>query len=189
MIEIKRDKSEFRRRLPEVALIYQAAFSGPPWHEDLPIDEAEHRIQVHAGQDGFDALLAYDHAGTIVGSLWYEDMTPEGIVQTKGEAVAAFAAVVQQQHGIERVVFTHDTIVHPKYQGRKIASQLKDRYIDEIAQGSPNGAVILTRHRDDNLGIIRTSETQGFSRTGIRMPSSQNPDTHHEYWYKMFLTA
>jgi ribosomal protein S18 acetylase RimI-like enzyme len=185
MIEIRRNKEEFSKRLTEVAQVYQAAFAGPPWKEQLPLEEAVKRIEVHAVEEGFDALLAYEPPNKIVGSLWYEDLNVDALEEKKGSDLAKFTSEVQKQ-GLERVIYTLDTVVDPAYQGRGIASSLKDQYIKEIDTTSPNGAVVLTRHRDDNTGIIRTSEKQGFLRTRIRMPSSQNPKTAHEYWYKVF---
>jgi RimJ/RimL family protein N-acetyltransferase len=183
--EIESQTIEFKERLPEVATIYQAAFAGPPWREQLSFEEAMRRVEAHAEQKGFGAFLAHDHTQKIIGALWYDIVDITELREKKGNALADFTNNLSALHSIQRIIFTQDTIVDPTHQGKGIASKLKDTYIKALSKASLNSGIILTRHRDDNTGIIRTSEKHGFTRTGIRTPSSQNPKLSHEFWYKM----
>lgn len=56
--------------------------------------------------------------------------------------------------------------------------------VELLQEKYPGGVLAYTRMRDDNHGIIKINTRTGFSRSGVTVPSSSNPNLKHEYWYK-----
>lgn len=83
------------------------------------------------------------------------------------------------------LVYVRDTLVKPEFQGQGIAGQLKSTYLRFLEDSYINGALILTRHREDNEAILRSSLRHGFKPTGVRFPTSVNPNINHEFWYRL----
>ncbi len=178
------DVERFKDKKGEIAEIYKQAFNGPPWFEEISLDEVLNRIEPAISGEGFGCLLA-ESEGAIIGALWYNALTSEELEAEKGIELGNFTKDQIQTEGVKNIIFTRETVVNPKYQGMGFASKLKSDFITQIETLYPDGALILTRHRSDNPAIIKTSEKLGYEKTGIKMPSSQNPDAYHEYWYKL----
>lgn len=178
------DISTFKDRKKEVAEICRMAFEGHPWYEKLTVEESLKRIVPYLDMEGFGCVIS-ETDGEITGALWYNSISVDDLESEKGKSLADFARGLLLSKQIRNVVFTRETVVDPKHQGKGFASKLKSDFISQIEALYPDGALILTRHRSDNPAIIKTSEKLGYEKTGIRMPSSQNPNAHHEYWYKI----
>jgi RimJ/RimL family protein N-acetyltransferase len=190
MIERNPQSDVFKKRLPEVASMYKDAFAGYPWFENLTFDEAFKRVNDHASREGFEAFIAeaYDGSGEIVGGLWYDKLSIDELHQERGRELASLAQELQKQHEASDVIWEREVLVKPSYQGQKIATRLRTAFLAYLGEDLVNGGIVLTRMRDDNYAIIKVAEAVGFQRTGIKLPSSQNPTTQHEYWYRI-ITA
>ena len=168
---------EIRRLLDRdersVQVVYRDAFLGPPWLEDIGVEEVGRRWREYRAKRGFDGRVALYH-GDLVGAIWWDTPTPDDLRTVRGDARGAIV-----QSDAERIYWVRDTVVSRCRQGIGIGRELRSAFIAEL----PEDSIALTRHRDDNTGIIRLSETMGFRRTGIRVPSSQIPGLFHEYWY------
>ncbi|HZE87186.1 MAG TPA: hypothetical protein VE090_03175 [Methylomirabilota bacterium] len=75
-------------------------------------------------------------------------------------------------------------MVHPDSQGQGIASDLRGVFLTHLAEEFPAGAIVLTRMREDNTGIVRIAEKLSYKRTGISHPS-QKPGISQEFWYRI----
>ena len=174
----------FVERRQEVAKLLQTSFAGAPWFEDLSNNEAMKRVEGHAMKPGFEAYLVEDQ-GAIVAGLWYDTPSIDELAEERGDDLANFARTVCKDMDLEQIIWQRESVVHPDYQSQGLATLLRKKFIDDIEKNSRCSSLLLTRMRDDNLGIIRVAEKFEYARTGIRMPSSQNPDADHEYWYKV----
>lgn len=181
-----RDSQEnlFIERRLEVADILRKSFAGAPWFEDIDEAEAVSRVDAHASKPGFEAVLALDQ-DSVVGGLWYDTPSLEELRSERGEELARFAQFVSVNDDIDRVVWEREVVVSPTHQGMKLATRLRERFLDRLATDGVGSSLLLTRMRDDNGAIISVAKKFDYSRTGIRMPSSQNPEVSHEYWYKV----
>lgn len=158
--------------------IYQMAFSGFPWHEDLSSEEVERRWNIQKRKRGFGGLVAEEN-GEVVGAIWWDLPSLEELRAERGDALAEFTVKIQRG---KLLIWEREVIVSPQYQGKKIGFQLRVAFIEKISQTTKK-ALILTRMRDDNIPIIGIAEKLGFLRTGIKVSSSQKSNTFHEYWY------
>ena len=174
----------FVERRKEMAELLQASFAGAPWFEDLSDDEAMRRIKEHAMEPGFEAYLIEDQDKIIAG-LWYDTPSINKLSEDRGYDLADFARTVCRDVDLEQIIWQRESVVHPNYQGQGLATLLRRKLIDDIEKHGRGPSLLLTRMRDDNFGIIRVAEKFGYERTGIRVPSSQNPNADHEYWYKV----
>ncbi len=175
----------FIQRQQEVAALLRLSFAGAPWFEDLSEQEALARIESYIQKPGFDAILSLGQSGVIAAGLWYDIPSLEQLSTERGAALADFAAITLDEEGAEGVVWEREVVVSPDFQGRGLATQLRGEFLRTVATTTASSALMLTRMRDDNAAIIAVAEKFDYERTGIRMPSSQNPDVSHEYWYKV----
>ena len=98
--------------------------------------------------------------------------------------MADFAQVMREMHNIDKVVWEREVVVCPESQGRGLATRLRREFLEQLAADDQSQAtLLLTRMRDDNAAVIAVAQKLGYTRTGIRMPSSQSPEVSHEYWY------
>lgn len=161
--------------------ILPAAFAGFPWYENLSPVEVTRRLESMQAKRRTAGLVA-EEAGVVLGtSLWDTPMILE-LESERGEALARFAAERMSTGGRSpKLVWERELLVHPNYQGRSIGTALRMEFINRLAR--EGNFLVLTRMRDDNLPTIRIAEKMGFSRTGIRVESSQKAGVFHEYWY------
>ena len=161
-----------------IKLIYRACFSGPPWNQKVAEKEAETRWQDHFSKAGFIYFVAQEDQ-QVVGASWFDTISYEALAQERGRELVNFAESVDPKLPL---VWIRETIVDPAFQGKRIASQLKERIMEEVKNHFAP-VILLTRMRDDNLKIVRANEKLGFKRTGIKAPSKATPGLLHEYWY------
>lgn len=169
---------------PAIKTIYKQAFACGPWFEDLSDEEIDNRWVNQISKDGFAGIVV-EKSNSIAAALWWNIMTPDDLISERGQSLSSFA---QNQVQGEKIIWEREVIVDPKYHGNGVGSVIRRAFFDRIRHDYP-GALILTRMRDDNIGIIKIAQKIGFKRTGVRVPSSANPDLYHEYWYYKFNTA
>ena len=163
--------------VPRQLAIYQAAFAGYPWFENLSDDTVQKRWQSDSAQPGFKCLVAIID-DIVVGAVWWNELTKSNLLLERGQAIVDF---VTEKYPDRPLIWERETMTDPAYQGRGIASALRVELLSQISRnGQP--LMILTRMRDDNFAIIKIAQKVGFSRTGIRLPSSASKDIYHEYW-------
>lgn len=158
--------------------IYRACFSGPPWNQEVTEEEAAARWQDHSSRPGFTCLVAEENQ-RVIGASWFDAVSREILAQERGRELVDFATSI---HPTLPLVWIRETIVDPAYQGREVASQIKERVIQEIKERLAP-VILLTRMRDDNTKIVRANEKLGFKRAGINVASKTTPGLQHEYWY------
>lgn len=158
--------------------IYKACFSGPPWNQDVTEEEAAARWYDHSSRFGFTCFVAVKDQ-QVVGASWFDVISCEKLIQERGRELGCFVISINPTLP---VVWIRETIVIPLFHGQRIASQLKECIMLEIKECLAP-AILLTRMRDDNIGIIRVNERLGFNRTGIKAVSNTTPGLLHEYWY------
>lgn len=185
MIERTPNTNKFRERREEVAEMLRQCFAGFPWYENLSIDESIKRVNEHAQKEGFESFLAEDPNGKIVGGLWYDSPSFEELEAERGKPLADFAQQLCGQCAITRLIWERELMVRPDFQGQRIGTRLRQTFLLHLAQEYPDGVLVLTRMRDDNLPTIKIAERLGYQRTGIKKPSSQLPGVSHEYWFKV----
>lgn len=162
----------------KIQSIYQEAFKGFPWYENLSIEEVNRRWKMQSDKPGSNCLVA-EIGQEIVGATWWDRITREQLLNERGEALVEF---VKGFSGCD-LVWLRETCVSPKFQGQGIAYALKQEVI-EILGKSKKLILVLTRMREDNIGIISINTNLGFKQIGIKVPSSQIEGLFHEYWYK-----
>lgn len=179
------DRETFIKIKPEIGYIYQEAFSGYPWFEELSFDTIDDRLSANISKPGFSAFVAYGEQQELAGSLWFDLPTFDELEIERGSALRILAERICEEKDIKTIIWEREVMVRPKYQGQGIATKLRTAFIGYIGGAYEDGTLILTRMRDDNSAIIKIAEKLGFSRSGIQMPSRQNPETNHEYWYNI----
>jgi len=161
-----------------IKVIYQLAFAGYPWFENLSQEEVNLRWQTQSARRGFTCLVA-EIDNEVVGATWYDIITLEELRLERGDDLANFA---ENFSGCD-IVWLRETCVHPEFHGRGIARALKEAVIASIQQiNQPR--LLLTRMREDNYAIIKINISLGFTRTMIKMPCSLTKGKFHEHWYK-----
>lgn len=161
----------------EIMRIYQKAFAGFPWFENLSGEKVKKRWNSNKSKKGFKCLVV-EERNRIVGATWWDEPALEELRIERGDRLADFV----QKKETRFITWIRETCVDPLFQGKGVGRRLKYRAIEKI-KSSKLHHVILTRLRDDNSPIIRLNSLLGFQRTGIRMPSSQKESVFHEYWY------
>lgn len=168
------------RETAAVLSVYRQGFAGFPWFE--PLDDAElvSRWMCDCQRPGWLCCVA--DVGEVIGAAWADSPTLEALCQERGQKLAEFAAQKLSETAQPQLVWLRNLIVAPDWQGRGVGYALRTELLDRWVV-SGRDLVVLTRHRQDNIGIQRLSQRMGFRPTGIRAPSSQKPHLHHEYWY------
>lgn len=159
--------------------VYKRAFAGFPWYENLSKKEVRHRLDAQETKRGFSGLVAVE-GGRVIGGIWWDNPTIAELATERGELLVQFAS--KEIVGYESaVIWERELLVDPDYQGRGIATVLRQSFIGNLCQ--QGDFLILTRMRDDNIPTIRIAEKLGYRRTGIRVPSSQKSGVCHEFWF------
>lgn len=158
--------------------IYQICFSGHPWNQEVTKEEAAMRWQDHSSRHGFTCFVA-EESQQVIGASWFDMISHATLAQERGQELANFVTSIDPMLSL---VWIRETIVDPEYQGKRIASQLKERVLQDIKQRLAP-VILLTRMRDDNVKIVRANEKLGFKRTGIKVASKMTLGLVHEYWH------
>jgi len=159
--------------------IYKICFSGPPWNQEVTIEETENRWADHSSKPSFECFVAVSD-NQIVGASWYDEISRNMLSKERGVKLINFINSIDQNIPL---IWIRETIVDPSFQGKGIASQLKNNVMNEIINKySP--AILLTRMRDDNIKIVSANSKLGLQRTGIKVASKATPGLFHEYWYR-----
>lgn len=169
----------------QMADMYQQAFAGYPWFEELSDQEVARRLESHTEQTGFTAFVEQDCDGLVTGALWFDTPSAEVFGAERGEMARDFAERTQVEQGLSTLVWEREVLVRPEAQGRGLATKLRADMLAYLGDTYPGGVLVMTRMRDDNAGIIKIAERLGYTRTGIRTPSSQVADLCHEYWCRV----
>jgi GNAT superfamily N-acetyltransferase len=109
---------------------------------------------------------------------WFHDISHQAVETNKGKKLFDF---VKGNYPDRPCVWVDATVTDPEFQGRGMATELKQKVLERISNLYVN-ALILTRMRDDNVGIIKVNEKFGFLRTGVKV--SGKDKVCHEYWYR-----
>lgn len=189
MIDCEPNTEEFRNKFDSIAAVYQRAFAGFPWFENLSDAEVRRRMTDSSSKTGFQAFIEKGPNGEVVGALWYDTPSLEQLSLERGQQLADTAKVICQENNLNNIIWEREVIADPLFQRRGIATGLRTTFLLHLANTFPGGALILTRMRDDNIGIIKVAEKLGYTRTGIRLPSSQLAGVFHEYWDKIIFSS
>lgn len=185
VVENRPNTQRFIEKIEEVSVMYQEAYKGDPWNEDLTYVEVYNRVQKDIARDTFEAFTAETPEGKVVGALWFDEISLDRLEQERGENLAVFAKNLSEQTGVTTAVWERDLMVKPDHQGQHIGTRLRVAFNAYLAEKYPEGVMLLTRMRDDNPGTIRSAEKLGYQKTGVRIQSSKWPDLYHDYWYKI----
>lgn len=138
--------------------IYQTAFSGYPWFREISDDEVNETWVQQSTKHGFTCFVALiDNA--LVGSFWYDQPSLKQLQNERGEELVEFV----KNYSNRKIIWFRETCVDPKFQRFGVARQLKSEMISQIESQHPR-AMILTRMRDDNIGIVRINTDLGFKK-------------------------
>lgn len=162
-----------------IKIVYQHAFAGYPWFEDLSEDEVGDRWSVMIEKPGFSGLVA-EVNDMAVGATWYDQPTIDGLAEERGSQLADFVRSLDTAHRV--LVWVRETVVHPAFQGKGIARRLKAESVKGLVE---RPCVLLTRMRSNNHAIIKLNRDQGMMPTGITLPCSLDNNHFHEYWYQL----
>jgi len=161
-----------------VVTIFRRAFAGPPWNENWSDQKVGELWQNHASRRGFTCVVAVVD-DSIVAATWYDTPLLAELAQERGQELAAFARV---QNVGGPVIWIRETVCDPAFQGRGLTGQMKECALGKI-RADYNEGLLLTRMRDDNVGIVRINTKFGFQKTGIRVASQAFPGLNHDYWF------
>lgn len=161
----------------QIKKIYKMAFSGFPWFRELSTNEVEKTWKEQSSKNGFTCLVA-EVEDIVVGAIWYDTLTIEQLRVERGEELTDFAVKI----GDHKVIWLRETCVNPTHYKKGIARMLKEKALEKIKQENKT-CLLLTRMRDDNLGIVNINKLLGLKRTGIKVPSTHHVGIIHEYWY------
>ncbi|HSW87561.1 MAG TPA: hypothetical protein VLG12_00180 [Candidatus Saccharimonadales bacterium] len=186
MIHFTLATQDFKLRQKEIALIHNKAFAEFPWFFDATDEEVTKHISEIISKKGFEAFLAYKRNRTIVGVLTYDVPSIPEFKQEWGEDLASFSALLLKEHSINALIWEREVFVLPEYQGEKIGNNLRKSFLSYLQLQYPQGVLVLTRMRDDNVKIIHIAEKLGYQRTGIKTASTKKR-VKQEYWYKLLL--
>ena len=176
--------TEFVTRKYQIAELIKLTFAGHPWYEDLSDEDALSRVDECILKPGFGAFIVIEDDLPIAG-LWYDTPSHDELRAERGQEIIDFIKEINSQHELNAIIWARESVVHPTYQGKGLASKLRQDFLNHVAKTSEGNTLVLTRMRDDNGPILSVAKKFGYERTGIRMPSSQKPDVSHEYWYKL----
>lgn len=183
MIERNPNTPRFKEKVDQILKMYQEAFAGFPWFEDLSTEEVAKRLSSSITKDGFESFVAENESEEIIGALWFDTPSFEQLQTERGEKLAGFVRNIYETTGHCELVWERELMVRPDYQRQRIATRLRMTFLTYLSGKYPNGVLVLTRMRDDNIGTLKIAQELGYRRTGIRMPSSQDPNIYHEFWY------
>lgn len=172
-----------RGHVEKLVTAYRRAFAAYPWYENLSKEQVIERWQCYLAQKDSQGLVYFNDNADIDlgGAVWWDCPSQEVLLSQQGEILLD---TYKKNFFPRKIIWERGIIVDPSFQNKGIASLIRSRFIFEIEQWEVN-SVIFTRMRADNFGIMRIAEKLGFYRTGIKMPSSLNPSTFHEYWYRI----
>lgn len=179
-----------RVNISDLRKLYQAAFAGPPWYEQLSDEEVLRRLQANMSKPGFDSLIV-NRGSKIAGALWYDTPSLDELEAEFQKPLRDFAEGLQEQTGITNLVWEREVIVDPAKQKQGIASQLRGNFLERLTNNYPQGVIVLTRMRDDNIGIRRIGEKFGFEQTSVSYTyEKENQDGKKQsitqrFWYKV----
>ena len=168
----------------QILEVYQRAFAGFPWFEELSDEEVLQRWEEQSTMNSFRCLVAIDkETDQIIGAHWHDMINLKGLKTERGAELADW---VQAQVG---VIFAHlcvlvwerELVVDPDWGRRGIGTALREAFLQEKKKLGV-AYMILTRLREDNIGSIKPVWRMGFRKTGIQKPSSQT-SFMHDYWY------
>ncbi len=162
-----------------ICLIFQSAFSGPPWNERFSMAVLLKQWADHSQKPGFRCLVA-ENEGELIGATWWDTPTLAQLETERGKALAAMSAGMNPG----TIVWLRETCVDRSFHRRGVARRLKQESLRAISC-YPKPVLLLTRMRDDNAGIVRINSSMGLKRTNITTPSKTFPGVVHEYWYRL----
>lgn len=163
-----------------IETIYRDAFAGSPWFKTLSEDIVQAQWEKDSSRLGFMCLVGAWERG-VVAALWWDTLSLSALQDERGGELVQLASSLAQSG--DKIIWEREVMVAPAAQGRGIATQMRLEFLKCLKRQYPR-ALILTRMRDDNFGIVRVAQKLGFQRTGIRIPSNQQPGVMHEYWLK-----
>lgn len=178
----------------EMKVVYQQAFAGYPWHEDLSDEEVYRRLDSQVSKPGFEGIWLLDQKdGSVVGATWFDRPSLGDLERERGSVLRKFAETqINNLGGDVELIWQRETLTTPKDQGKGIGRYLKELVKDCFEQRSlENGRpiLVLTRMRGDNYGIIRINKELGMQESGILIPSSQVEGLFHQYWYQVYQSS
>lgn len=180
-----RDPEFWINDFPQLVELYKDTFKDAPWHLELTTEYVQDRLRSHFSQESCN-IIVFVHEGKIVGATWYDQPTLEDLAQMRGDEIARYVQENLDAKGIKDYVWMRETIVHPQMQRQGIGRKLREEVLSHIENSYPAGVFVLTRHREDNAGILKLSHENGYSRTGVRQLQKLNGVmVENEFWYKL----
>lgn len=112
----------FDERFDDICSGYIASFAGAPWFETLSQAEATQRPQKQRGLNGFDAFVIVSPHNDIAGTSWYDTLSIDELATERGDELAERHLALT---GVARAVWAREPLVHPGFQRKKIAQELR----------------------------------------------------------------
>lgn len=159
-----------------IASMIQSAFAGYPWFEKLTYQECLGRIDSDIIRSKFFGLIG-EINGEVISGNWTDVLTLELLEEQRGSELRHFVEKLK----VNSIVWERDLVVHPEYQKKGYGKLIRSEVLKTLARS--NDSYIFTRMRQDNYGVIKIAKELGYTQTGIIIPSSQEKDLSHEYWY------
>lgn len=176
----------WEKDFPQLVSLYQAAFGDYPWYLSLTSEYITDRLTKHFANNNCKVFV-YEQDGSVVGASWFDQPSLGELATMRGAEISEFAANMLQEQGISEFIWMRETIVHPEMQKRGIGRKLRENIHTYMTDNFPNGVLVLTRHREDNEGIIRLSRENGFSPSGIvQTQMIDGKDVSNEFWYRLY---
>ena len=171
---------------PQLVDLYIAAFSGLPWKMVLERDYVEKRLFDHFSR-ATTQILVSEKNKKIQGATWFDQPTFEELSKMRGDDIVKFLQTKLREEALEDYIWMRETLVSPQLQRQGVGSSLRSSFNQYVAQNYPEGVLVLTRHREDNTGIIKISTINGFHRTGVKQQANIDGQLiDNEFWYKIY---
>ena len=186
---LETEKSFYNERLSDsqrerLIDIYQRAFKeSPVWQEDLTRETVRQRLNPQFIKPGF-CLIVIEQQKQIAAALWFDTPTLTELEAERGKQLADYAKQLPNFSSQIKIIWEREVIVAPESQRQGFAIALRQSFIELLKTNYPAGALILTRMRNNNLGIIKGAEKCGYQRTGIETDSNWRPPMKNSYWFK-----
>lgn len=163
----------------QILAIYRRAFQEEPWLEILPRQVVSKRWDRCQRKPGFRCLVTLI-GGQIAGFIWWHAATPDELARDRGIDLTMFAHT--KGNGCP-LIWEDEVVTDPKHWGKGVATALRTEMLRIVGNGTR--ALVLTRMREDNEGILVVARRLGFQPTSLTAPSKKWPGVFHQYWYKI----
>lgn len=161
----------------KLIVLYQDAFSGFPWFENLSEAAVRARLEKIFSFPGFRGIVL-EKDGQIIGAELWDELSLERLGKERGSELADWA----KNNLWNVLLWERELMVAQEHQCNGYSKLLRGQFLVEVSK-LYGESLVLTRLREDNIGTIKCALHYGYSKTGVWSPASQAP-LKHEYWYR-----